>query len=126
MKLFNRNMFIKSTAIIALMIVSVLVNAQDQKEVLASIKTNNDPKVKVEVFPNPTSDFLTIDLSKLDLKKPNIEIRNIIGSKMSMIKEDAGDKKIRVDVTSYPRGYYLVLVKDDQSKFQQTIRFSKK
>jgi hypothetical protein len=124
MKSFNRNMFIKSAAIIALMIVSVFANAQ--QETLASIQTNNDPKVKVEVFPNPTTDFLTIDLSKLNLKKPNIEIRNIIGSKMSMTKEDAGDKKIRVDVTSYPRGYYLVLVKDDQSKFQQTIRFSKK
>lgn len=117
-------MLIKSAAIIALMMVSVFANAQQQT--LANIQTNNDPKVKVEVFPNPTSDFLTIDLSKLDLKKPNIEIRNIIGSKMSMTKEDAGDKKIRVDVTSYPRGYYLVLVKDDQSKFQQTIRFSKK
>uniref|UniRef100_UPI004048A36C T9SS type A sorting domain-containing protein n=1 Tax=Roseivirga sp. TaxID=1964215 RepID=UPI004048A36C len=124
MKTFNRNILIKSTAIIALMIVSVFANAQ--QETLASIQTNNDPKVKVEIFPNPTADFLTIDLSKLDLKKPNIEIRNIIGSKMLMTKEDAGDKKIRVDVTSYPRGYYLVLVKDDQSKFQQTIRFSKK
>ncbi|PIQ46907.1 MAG: hypothetical protein COW03_18000 [Cytophagales bacterium CG12_big_fil_rev_8_21_14_0_65_40_12] len=124
MKTFNRNMLIKSAAIIALMVVSVFANAQ--QETLASIQTNNDPKVKVEVFPNPTTDFLTIDLSKLDLKKPNIEIRNIIGSKMAMIKEDEGDKKIRVDVTSYPRGYYLVLVKDDQSKFQQTIRFSKK
>lgn len=124
MKTFNRNMLIKSAAIIALMVVSVFAKAQ--QETLASIQTNNDPKVKVEVFPNPTTDFLTIDLSKLDLKKPNIEIRNIIGSKMAMIKEDEGDKKIRVDVTSYPRGYYLVLVKDDQSKFQQTIRFSKK
>jgi len=124
MKTFNRNMLIKSAAIIALMVVSVFANAQ--QETLASIQTNNDPKVKVEVFPNPTTDFLTIDLSKLDLKKPNIEIRNIIGSKMAMIKEDEGDKKIRVDVTSYPRGYYFVLVKDDQSKFQQTIRFSKK
>lgn len=124
MKTFNRNMLIKPAAIIALMMVSVFANAQ--QETLASIQTNNDPKVKVEVFPNPTSDFLTIDLSKLDLKKPNIEIRNIIGSKMLMTKEDAGGKKIRVDVTSYPRGYYLVLVKDDQSKFQQTIRFSKK
>ena len=110
--------------ILSLMLFSVMANAQNES--LASLKLNSDPKVKVEVFPNPTSDFLTIDLSKLDLKQPKIEIRNIIGSKMEMTSEDLGDKKHRVDVTSYPRGYYLVLVKDEQSKFQQTIRFSKK
>jgi len=102
------------------------VGASAQNESVASLKMNSDPKVKVEVFPNPTSDFLTIDLSKLDLKKPKIEIRNIVGSKMQITSEDLGGKKRRVDVSSFPRGYYLVLVKDDQSKFQQTIRFSKK
>lgn len=125
MNLFNRDISISKTLmILSLMMFSVMANAQN--ETLASLKMNNDPKVKVEVFPNPTSDFLTIDLSKLELKKPKIEIRNIIGSKMEMVSEDLGNKRHRVDVTSYPRGYYLVLVKDDQSKFQQTIRFSKK
>tara|TARA_R110001592_G_scaffold36070_5_gene121893 strand:+ start:2260 stop:2637 length:378 start_codon:yes stop_codon:yes gene_type:complete len=125
MNLLNRNISISKTLmILSLMLFSVMANAQNES--LASLKLNSDPKVKVEVFPNPTSDFLTIDLSKLDLKQPKIEIRNIIGSKMEMTSEDLGDKKHRVDVTSYPRGYYLVLVKDEQSKFQQTIRFSKK
>lgn len=125
MNLLNRNISISKTLmILSLMLFSVMAKAQN--ETMASLKMNSDPKVKVEVFPNPTSDFLTIDLSKLDLKQPKIEIRNIIGSKMEMTSEDLGDKKHRVDVTSYPRGYYLVLVKDDQSKFQQTIRFSKK
>lgn len=124
MKFLNRNILLKSIAIITMMVVSVMANAQDVK--LANLQTNNDPKLKVEVFPNPTADFLTIDLSNFNLKKPNIEIRNIIGSKMFIIKEDSEEKKIRVDVSAYPRGYYLVLVKDDQSKFQQTVRFSKK
>jgi hypothetical protein len=107
-----------------LLVVSVLANAQN--EVVSNLQTKNDPKLKVEIFPNPTADFLTIDLSKFDLKKPKIEIRNIIGSKMVILKEDADEKKIRVDVSAYPKGYYLVLVKDDQTKFQQTVRFSKK
>jgi hypothetical protein len=124
MKFLSRNILLKSIAMLAFLTVSVLSNAQN--ETLSNLQINNDPKLKVEIFPNPTADFLTIDLSKLDLKKPNIEIRNIIGSKMVMIKENSEKKKIRVDVSAYPRGYYLVLVKDDQSKFQQTVRFSKK
>ena len=87
---------------------------------------NSDDKVKVEIFPNPTSDFLNIDLSKLDLQKPQLEIRSIIGLKMTVNVEDNGPKKYKVDVQSFPRGYYLVLVRDDRSKFQQTVRFSKK
>jgi len=103
------------------------VSLSAQSKVLASnSSTNPDDKVKVEIFPNPTSDFLNIDLSKLDLKKPQLEIRSIIGSKMEVTVEDNGPKKYKVDVQSFPRGYYLVLVRDDQSKFQQTVRFSKK
>lgn len=95
-----------------------------QSEVLASSTTSD--KVKVEIFPNPTSEYLNIDLSKLNLQKPQIEIRSIIGTKMQVSVEGNGVKKYKVDVQSFPRGYYLVLVRDDRSKFQQTVRFSKK
>ncbi|KYG71486.1 hypothetical protein AWW68_18235 [Roseivirga spongicola] len=98
-----------------------------QTQALAN-RTSTDPneKLKVEIFPNPTSDFLNIDLSNLNLKKPQLEIRSIIGTKMAVNVEDNGPKKYKVDVQSFPRGYYLVLVRDDRSKFQQTVRFSKK
>lgn len=125
MRFLNRNVHL-SKVLLILSFVLFSVAASAQNEEVASLKMNNDPKVKVEVFPNPTSDFLTIDLSKLELKKPIIEIRNIVGSKMTISTEDLSGNKKRVDVTAFPRGYYLVLVKDDQSKFQQTIRFSKK
>lgn len=125
MKPFNPNISLsKIMMILSFMMFSVMVKAQS--EAIAQLSSKGDPKVKVEVFPNPTSDFLTIDLSKLDLKKPKIEIRNIIGSKMDMSLDELDEKRFRVDVTSFPRGYYLVLVKDGQSKFQQTVRFSKK
>ena len=98
-----------------------------QSETLAEAKaSNSDDKVKVEIFPNPTSDFLNVDLSKLDLQKPQLEIRSIIGTKMQVVVEENGVKRYKVDVQSFPRGYYLVIVRDDRSKFQQTIRFSKK
>jgi len=86
---------------------------------------NND-NVKVEVYPNPTSDQITIDLSKTNVTKPVIELRSIIGSKMRIRLENAGYKKYKVDVSQFPRGYYLVLVREDREKFQQTVRFSKK
>ena len=108
--------------IIVLSIVAFSVSAQTER-----LSANNGKdKIKVEVFPNPTSDFLNIDLSHLNLQKPKIEIRSIIGTQMRINLEKNGPKKYKVDVQSFPRGYYLVLVMDDRSKFQQTVRFSKK
>ncbi len=117
----QRISLIKTLLLAALLLVCVNVNAQDDP-----VKTTKNDKIKVEVFPNPTSDYLTVDLSKLSLISPKIEIRNIIGSQMRMDIEKLEDKKHRVDVKDYPPGYYLVLVRDVRSKFQQTIRFSKK
>ncbi|NVK85457.1 MAG: T9SS type A sorting domain-containing protein [Cytophagia bacterium] len=126
MKVFSLNIsHFRWIALLVFMFSAFAVSAQS-KALASSTSNNNDDKVKVEIFPNPTSDFLNIDLSKLDLQKPQLEIRSIIGLKMSINVEDNGPKKYKVDVQSFPRGYYLVLVRDDRSKFQQTVRFSKK
>ncbi|MBO6495096.1 MULTISPECIES: T9SS type A sorting domain-containing protein [Roseivirga] len=126
MKVFSLNISrLRIAALLVFMVAAFSVSAQTQA--LAN-RTSTDPneKLKVEIFPNPTSDFLNIDLSNLNLKKPQLEIRSIIGTKMTVNVEDNGPKKYKVDVQSFPRGYYLVLVRDDRSKFQQTVRFSKK
>jgi|TARA_Y100000588_G_scaffold309292_1_gene334252 hypothetical protein len=126
MKVFSLNISrLRIAALLVFMVAAFSVSAQTQA--LAN-RTSTDPndKLKVEIFPNPTSDFLNIDLSNLNLKKPQLEIRSIIGTKMAVNVEDNGPKKYKVDVQSFPRGYYLVLVRDDRSKFQQTVRFSKK
>lgn len=126
MKVFSLNISrLRIAALLVFMFAAFSVSAQTQA--LAN-RTSTDPneKLKVEIFPNPTSDFLNIDLSNLNLKKPQLEIRSIIGTKMTVNVEDNGPKKYKVDVQSFPRGYYLVLVRDDRSKFQQTVRFSKK
>lgn len=126
MKVFSLNISrLRIAALLVFMVAAFSVSAQTQA--LAN-RTSADPndKLKVEIFPNPTSDFLNIDLSNLNLKKPQLEIRSIIGTKMTVNVEDNGPKKYKVDVQSFPRGYYLVLVREDRSKFQQTVRFSKK
>lgn len=126
MKLFNHHISLRKFVFgLALLCIAFAASAQTQGLSKVS-KGNEDEKIKVEVFPNPTSDYLTIDLSNLNLKKPKIEIRSIIGTKMRVNTEKNGLKKYKIDVQTFPRGYYLVLVMDDQSKFQQTVRFSKK
>lgn len=92
------------------------------------VKTSNQltVKPKVEVFPNPTVSSITIDLSGLDLTQPKLEIRSIIGNKMIVEFEKQSSDTYKADVKSFPRGYYLLVVRDDRKRFQQTTRFSKK
>jgi len=126
MEIFNHHITLRKLVFgLALLCIASMASAQSER--LANVSNGNgDEKIKVEVFPNPTSDYLTIDLSNLQLRKPKIEIRSIIGTKMRVNLEKNGLKRYKVDVQSFQRGYYLVLVMDDQSKFQQTVRFSKK
>lgn len=123
MRLFNHNI---SNIRIVLFLSAFLVCASLSAQTAGVGEERDKDKVKVEVYPNPTSEQITIDLSKTEVTKPVIEIRSIIGSKMQIILENAGIKKYKVDVSRFPRGYYLVLVREDREKFQQTIRFSKK
>lgn len=97
-----------------------------QAQSVGEAKGSGSDKVKVDVYPNPTSEQITIDLTKAQIDQPKIEIRSIIGSKMNVYLEKAGVNKYKVNVSAFPRGYYLVLVREDRSKFQQTVRFSKK
>ena len=127
MRIFNLEISFTRTLLASLVLVMAIgFQAKAQSQDPQGLSAVNDRKIKVEVFPNPTTNYLTVDLSKLNLKDPKIEIRNIIGSKMVARTEKLGGKQYRVDVQDYPRGYYLVLVRDDQSQFQQTVRFSKK
>lgn len=125
MKRFCLNISLPKIAFAAVMLL-MCASLSAQNNRLASAGGSSSEKVKIEVFPNPTSDLINIDLSETDLKKPKIEIRSIIGTKMSIDLEENGADKYKVDVSSFPRGYYLVLVREDRSKFQQTVRFSKK
>ena len=113
---------LRSFCLLAVMCLCLNLSAQVTTE---RSKVTND-KIKVDVFPNPTTDQITIDLSKTEVKQPIIEIRSIIGSKMQVTVEKLGLQKYKVDVSRFPRGYYLVLVREDREKFQQTVRFSKK
>lgn len=127
MKIISHNISFTKMLVFSLMLMMVFAfqsHAQQGRQDLTA--KNNGVAVKVEVFPNPATNYLTVDLSKLSLDDPKIEIRNIIGSKMTFRSQDLGGKKQRLDVQDYPPGYYLVLVRDDKTKFQQTVRFSKK
>ena len=77
--------------------------AQSEGMARATMNGNGD-KAKVEIFPNPTTEYLNIDLTDLKLVNPKIEIRSIVGTRMTIKLQKNGIKKYEVDVQSFPRG----------------------
>jgi len=83
-------------------------------------------KNKIEIFPNPSVDFLNVHIKNSDLKNAVITVHNIIGSKFEIEVEITNENQYRIDVRDLPRGYYLLAVKDATSKFSKTFKFLKR
>jgi hypothetical protein len=77
---------------------------------------NEQNKSKIKLFPNPTIDFLNIELSAI----PNflsIKVLDVIGNEI-ITQEFQKQKVIKVDLSTIPKGIYLFKVVIDHSQNQ--------
>ena len=83
-------------------------------------------KNKIEIYPNPSVDFLNVQIENSELKNTTLIIHSIIGSKYKIIAENVGKDKYRLDVRDLPAGYYLLSIKDASTNFSKTFKFLKR
>ncbi len=81
---------------------------------------------KVEIFPNPSVDFLNIEINNSKMSKPVIEIYSIIGNVIKVELENVEENKFRINVSNIPAGYYLLSIRDEQTQFKETYKFLKR
>ncbi|MEL7004392.1 MAG: T9SS type A sorting domain-containing protein [Bacteroidota bacterium] len=79
----------------------------------------------VQLFPNPSVDYLTVRIENFDLKEVNLVVYNIIGNVVEVTSEEVGEGEFRVKVEDLTPGYYLISIRDDQF-FQETYKFLKR
>ncbi len=80
-------------------------------------------KNKVEIFPNPSVDYLNVHIKNSDLTKTTIIIHSIIGNKFELEVVKVSTEEYRIDVRDLPKGYYLLSVKDATTDFSKTFKF---
>jgi hypothetical protein len=83
-------------------------------------------KNKIEIYPNPSVDFLNVHIKNSELKNTVLIVYNIIGNKYELEAENIGDDKYRLDVRNLPAGYYLLSIKDASTNFSKTFKFLKR
>ena len=77
----------------------------------------------VTVFPNPTIDYINIHFS--DRANYNISIFDYAGKQLEQINTNQSSK-LSIDMTTYNKGIYLVLLKDASTQQFKSYRIIKK
>ena len=81
---------------------------------------SDDSEDCISVFPNPSSDFVTVRLGKSDRVKV-VSIFRMDGERMAL--QEVGEDEVRFNVSGYLNGSYVVKILIDNSI--KTIRFNK-
>jgi len=80
---------------------------------------------KVRLFPNPTIDYLSIEIINSNLEDVEFTVHNIIGNIVEVDVDKISNNEFKIDVESLPTGYYLVAIKDNKTHFRETYKFLK-
>jgi len=86
----------------------------------------NAPIKAIQLFPNPTTDFLNIKFENPIARKAKFTVHNIIGNEINLEPEIVDDFEVRIKVKDMHEGYYFLAVQNIQSGFKSTHKFLKR
>ncbi len=100
------------------------LNVLGEGAIVTGIDDDVIDQEEVQLYPNPSKDLITIDLSLAPVVVPNIAIVDINGNtvwSVSKVKE----QKIQVDVSQYPAGTYLVRISSEKGSVVKKLMIIK-
>lgn len=89
------------------------VDVVGEGTIITAIDDNVLESDEIGLYPNPAKNFITIDLSLIPQIRPNLVIMDIKGNEV-WSKTKLNERKVRVDVSSYPAGTYLIRISSDK------------
>ncbi len=85
-------------------------------------------EVTVKVSPNPVTNYLSVDFTAFSGNDINISVTNVTGQIVfnQTVRLNVGQSKASIDMSGYPRGFYIVRVSDTSGVINKTIKVLKK
>lgn len=80
----------------------------------------------IEIFPNPASEYININLSDTKLHNVSFELFDIIGNKINVEAQEMKSDVYRIPVEKLHMGYYVLIVSDSYGRYKKAFKFSKR
>lgn len=95
--------------------------------VTAVLASENPTTIQTIIFPNPSSDFITIEVEETQLTPIFIQLLDMLGHELKQrnIVSDGTKQRIEFNVNNYPSGSYLVKVGTPRGSKTTKISISK-
>ncbi len=88
---------------------------------ISSISQNEKLDLDLRIFPNPSSDYLNIEMNSVENIK-NIKVVHVSGK--LILEEELETELTRINIHDWPSGVYILIVKDQREK-TSTAKFIK-
>ncbi|GAB5466631.1 MAG: hypothetical protein Kapaf2KO_20670 [Candidatus Kapaibacteriales bacterium] len=87
-----------------------------------SVAALNNENTTLNVYPNPSSDYLYIKSNELR----NVSIKNILGEEIYRKDIESNQESFKVDISNLSSGVYLIIASDRAGKIMQTEKVIKR
>jgi hypothetical protein len=91
-------------------------NAATSTTTVLSVNTPDKELLNVSVYPNPTTDLLTVDVASTSLSRLVLEITDLQGKIITSSQYAGISNKIGINTADYAVGTYLLLLKNESGK----------
>jgi hypothetical protein len=118
--------FVKLVLVVLMLSAFQLSMAQSQPDVPSPTTPEVNLTRSVHLFPNPATEFVDVQLDQFPAENVKLTVHNIIGNELQVETEILNEHLIRVKVKELATGYYLLAIKDEESKFRGTYKFLKR
>lgn len=97
-------------------------SAEVQLKVDEGIKPSN----KVNLYPQPATEFVIVKIENSTLEDAKFELYNIIGTPVKVDVEELNNGEYKIWLKDLNTGYYMVVIKDTSTRYQKAFKFLKK
>ena len=100
------------------------VNLSGEGVIVTGADNGQISEEQINVFPNPASNYVTIDLSELNGMPLNIQMINPTG--VSKLEKEGYDKReLTIDVTNFESGLYIIQFSNERSLVRKKVLIRK-
>ncbi|MFT4737715.1 MAG: hypothetical protein ACI8QD_001337 [Cyclobacteriaceae bacterium] len=101
------------------------ISSQAQNLTLEA-KIRTAPEIKVDLYPNPATDYLTVEFEQSPGSSIQFELRSLIGTSIRISPENIGSNRYRIPLKDYATGYYFLIVKNESARYKKAFKFLKR